>query len=49
VFAVTNPAGGACKTAGGDEPMRCLNIVVTPGGRVRMCDPSVAGPDTRAC
>jgi type IV fimbrial biogenesis protein FimT len=40
-----------CKANGGD--MRCLQIVVTPGGRVRMCDPSVdavANPnDTRAC
>jgi type IV fimbrial biogenesis protein FimT len=52
-FDITNPAGGACKTTAGDEPMRCLRIVVTPGGRVRMCDPSVdpvANPnDTRAC
>jgi type IV fimbrial biogenesis protein FimT len=49
-FDVSNPAGGACKTAGGNEPMRCLRIVVTPGGRVRMCDPSVtAATDTRSC
>jgi type IV fimbrial biogenesis protein FimT len=52
-FLVSNPAGGACKTTAGSEPMRCLRIVVTPGGRVRMCDPSVdavANPnDTRAC
>lgn len=51
IFAVMNPAGGACKTTGGNEPMRCLQIQVTPGGRVRMCDPSVpaVGGDTRAC
>jgi type IV fimbrial biogenesis protein FimT len=49
-FDVSNPAGGACKTAGGDEPMRCLRVVVTPGGRVRMCDPAVTvATDTRAC
>jgi type IV fimbrial biogenesis protein FimT len=40
-----------CKHNGGD--IRCLRVVVTPGGRVRMCDPSidpVASPtDTRAC
>ncbi|MCC6611531.1 MAG: GspH/FimT family pseudopilin [Burkholderiales bacterium] len=49
-FDVSNPAGGACKTAGGNEPMRCLRVVVTPGGRVRMCDPAVAdATDTRAC
>jgi type IV fimbrial biogenesis protein FimT len=37
-----------CKAAGGDRT--CLRIVITPGGRVRMCDPSVTGTaDTRAC
>jgi type IV fimbrial biogenesis protein FimT len=49
-FDVSNPSGGACKTAGGDEPMRCLRVVVTPGGRVRMCDPAVTDVnDTRKC
>ena len=49
-FYVTDPAGGACKTAGGDEPVRCLNVVVTPGGRIRMCDPSIADTkDSRSC
>jgi type IV fimbrial biogenesis protein FimT len=49
-FLVSNPTGGACKTSGGDEPMRCLRIVVTPGGRVRMCDPAVTDVnDTRKC
>jgi len=47
-FDVKPAAAGACKADGGD--MRCLQVIVTPGGRVRMCDPSVAGPDdTRAC
>lgn len=48
---ITNPIAGACKTADGDEPVRCLRVVVTTSGRVRMCDPSVnaAGGDTRAC
>ena len=38
-----------CRANGGD--MRCLRVVVTPGGRVRMCDPSVpaAANETRAC
>jgi type IV fimbrial biogenesis protein FimT len=49
-FDITNPAGGACKTAGGDEPMRCLRVFVTPGGQVRMCDPAVADKsDSRSC
>ncbi|MGH8681479.1 MAG: GspH/FimT family pseudopilin [Burkholderiales bacterium] len=50
-FDVKPAAAGACKADGGD--MRCLQVIVTPGGRVRMCDPSVdavANPnDTRAC
>jgi type IV fimbrial biogenesis protein FimT len=34
---VTNPTGGACAASSG--PMRCLRIVVTPAGQIRMCDP----------
>ena len=34
---VTNPSGGACAASSG--PMRCLRIVVTAGGQIRMCDP----------
>lgn len=32
-------------------PMRCLRVVVTGGGSVRMCDPTpgVVSPDPRAC
>lgn len=45
---VTNPTGGACVAASG--PMRCLNVVVQPGGQIRMCDPSIAtAGDTRKC
>jgi type IV fimbrial biogenesis protein FimT len=36
---VTNPIGGACAAASTPGPMRCLRIVVSPGGQVRMCDP----------
>jgi len=45
---VTNPSGGACQPTGA---MRCLRIVVSAGGTVRMCDPhpSVVAPDPRAC
>lgn len=47
-FALTNPTGGLCKAAGG--PMRCLTIVVSVGGQVRMCDPAVTTTgDTRKC
>jgi type IV fimbrial biogenesis protein FimT len=46
---VSNPGGGECIAAGG--PMRCLRIVVTGGGSIRMCDPTptVVAPDPRAC
>ena len=32
-------------------PMRCLRVVVTGGGSIRMCDPSpgIVAPDPRAC
>lgn len=45
---VTNPSGGACQPAGA---MRCLRVVVSAGGTVRMCDPhpAVVAPDPRAC
>jgi len=47
---ISNPTGGACKALGGD--MRCLRLVVSPGGSMRMCDPAIAvavPPDPRAC
>lgn len=45
---VTNPTGGACFASGG--PMRCLNVVVSVGGQVKLCDPAVTtAGDTRAC
>jgi len=42
----TNPTGGSCQPTG---PMRCLRVVVTGGGSLKMCDPVVALPDARAC
>ncbi len=50
---IRNPTGGACQppfgTAGGG-PMRCLSILVSPGGQVRMCDPAVTDVnDSRSC
>jgi len=45
---ITNPAGGAC----GDQPgqMRCMRVVVSSGGQVRMCDPQVTdATDPRLC
>jgi len=48
LFDVSNPAGGTCAAAGGE--MRCLRVVVTNFGQVRMCDPAVtASTDPRKC
>jgi type IV fimbrial biogenesis protein FimT len=42
---VTNPTGGMCVTT-----IRCLNITVSVGGQVKMCDPQVtATGDSRKC
>lgn len=46
-YRLTNPAGGACAAGGGE--MRCLSVVVSVGGLVRMCDPALVSPDPRAC
>ena len=46
-LSVTNPVGGACAPTG---QMRCLNVVVSVGGQVRLCDPAVSATgDTRKC
>lgn len=45
-----NPVGGACSPGG---PMRCMRVVLSPGGQARMCDPArvstAAAPDPQAC
>jgi type IV fimbrial biogenesis protein FimT len=49
-IAVSNPTGGACATiAAPNGPMRCLNVVVTTGGQIRMCNPAKAGTDPQGC
>lgn len=50
VFDMSNPAGGACAAAGG--PMRCLRVIVSTAGQVRMCDPKLTASnpsDPQAC
>jgi type IV fimbrial biogenesis protein FimT len=47
LYVITNPTGGNCAASGGE--MRCLNVLVTSGGLVRMCDPAVGSGDPRAC
>jgi len=47
---VTNPTGGVCQTSSTTGKMRCLNITVSVGGQVKMCDPLIsAATDSRRC
>lgn len=38
---LSNPAGGACEHVVSDGPMRCLRVLVSAGGQVKLCDPQV--------
>jgi type IV fimbrial biogenesis protein FimT len=50
VIDFSNATGGACQHAGAPGPMRCLRIIITPGGRIKMCDPKVIdATDPRIC
>jgi type IV fimbrial biogenesis protein FimT len=45
---ISNPRGGACASEGG--PMRCLRVVVSPWGQVRLCDPALTeSHDPQGC
>jgi type IV fimbrial biogenesis protein FimT len=48
---LTNPIAGACDTGPSTGDMRCLNVVVSVGGQIKMCDPhpGIAAGDTRKC
>jgi len=41
------PAGEACREDGG--PVRCLRVVVSVGGQIRMCDPALPDTDAQGC
>lgn len=43
---ITNPNGGECQPAGS---MRCLRVRVSPGGQLRMCDPTRGATDPQGC
>lgn len=57
VYKFTSPAAGSCRNDNNPTttgPIRCLNVIVTPGGRARLCDPGltttkIAAGDPRAC
>ena len=40
---ITNPGGGACAPSG---PMRCMRVVISTGGQIRMCDPALTFSST---
>ena len=46
---VTPPDPTECSAAGGSK--RCLRIVISPAGSIRMCDPTptIVAPDPRVC
>jgi type IV fimbrial biogenesis protein FimT len=45
---ITNPTGGTCAAVSGN--MRCLNVTVSVGGQIKMCDPKVTtAGDSRKC
>lgn len=45
-FDVAHDAG-TCISAGGD--VRCMRVIVAPGGQPRMCDPSLPSTNPRGC
>ena len=46
---ISNPSGGACQTDPTPGPMRCLRVVVSGGGSLKLCDPAVTSTDPRHC
>lgn len=44
---ITNPNGGACMADAG--PMRCLRVLVSAGGHIKMCDPALPASNPRGC
>lgn len=43
---IKNPTGGSCMPTG---TMRCLRVVISSSGQVRMCDPAITSTDPRGC
>lgn len=46
---VSNSGAGPCATIGGNEQIRCLRVIVSAGGQIRMCDPARPAPDPAGC
>lgn len=45
-FSITKPDSGDCQPFG---PIRCMAVMVRPGGQVRMCDPQRPVGDPQSC
>lgn len=43
---INNTTGGDCSPAG---PMRCLRVLVSTGGQVRMCNPALPSSNPQGC
>ncbi|MCB1931986.1 MAG: GspH/FimT family pseudopilin [Candidatus Accumulibacter sp.] len=43
----SSTTGGTCAAAGGT--VRCLRVVISVGGQIRMCDPALPAGDAQAC
>ncbi|EXI73964.1 MAG: hypothetical protein AW07_02102 [Candidatus Accumulibacter sp. SK-11] len=44
---VSSTTGGTCVAGGGS--VRCLRVLVSVGGQIRMCDPALPAGDAQAC
>ena len=44
---VSSTTGGTCVASGGS--VRCLRVLVSVGGQIRMCDPALPAGDAQAC
>jgi len=44
---ISNPTGGTCAASSG--PMRCMRVMVTATGQVRLCDPARPSTDIQGC
>jgi len=47
-FNIANSKGGSCTTATSNG-IRCMNVVVSTGGNIRMCDPMLSSSDPQGC
>ncbi len=41
-------SAGSCETSS-TEGIRCLSVLISPAGKVRLCDPRLSSPDPAAC